>query len=185
MGPREVRHGKDASVTSHEDLFRSVARRLIEKERAAGRKEAWSRKEIEAQFLIEAKDSKLNLGQNSSMDMAKRVMRIQNYYQEMKDAKPDRRFIAAVDPDSPMPPRLQLKARESGFLSEGEWRYVDPREMDHAMMVFKHPHDGPGNPCPAGRISVQVSYSEDAVDYLLAFCKTCASGWWSARKPKS
>lgn len=170
-------------MADREDLFRKVARQLVDAERAGKKKGTWTSKEIEERLLGEAKASGQSLEASGPLDTAKRVMRVQNCYQEIKDRGLDPQFAAAADPTSPISPMLAAKARELGYFPEGEWKYVDPGEIDHAKMACRHPKNGSVEDCPARTIPVRIPFGDDEVDYLLIFCKTCSSGWWSARRP--
>jgi hypothetical protein len=177
-------------MADYEGLFRRVAQQLLEKERATGKTGTWSDKEIQAQLEAEAKQTKFDLGHPTPMDTAKRIMRIHNYYLEMKDKKPDPRkveksvpqYVAVFESTMPISPKLQRKAEELGFHPDGDWHYIDPKETDVLKMALKHPRTDSDNGCPVKAIPVRISHTEDGIDYLLAYCETCSSGWWSARR---
>jgi hypothetical protein len=173
-------------MTDYENLFRRVAERLFRIDRSRTGTHAWSKEQIEKELEAEARASRCALGEPGPLERARRLQRIQQHYQALKERKPEPepKFVAVFDTTMPMSPKLHRIAEESGFHVEGDWTYVDPQGITPAGLGWKHPRTGPHDNCPAREIPVRIPLVEDGIEYLVAFCKTCASGWWTARKPR-
>jgi hypothetical protein len=172
-------------MADFENLFRAVAQRLLKKEQAARGTHACSKEEIEKELEDEARSRRCDLGEPGPLERGRRLQRLQEHLRELRESmpRPEPAFVAAFDATMPMSPKLHRLAEELGLRAKGEWRYVDPNAVSPTRLGWKHPRTGPHDDCPAREIPVRFPLREDGIEYLLAFCETCGSGWWSARRP--